>query len=225
VHALLEHLEAVGFDGAPRALGFDEKGRQVLSYVEGSPGLASGPDDEGLASSARLIRRYHDAVDGFVPPPGAAWQFMVGAPLKGPVVCHNDLAPLNTVYDSGHARALVDWDFAAPGSREWDVAYALWRYVPLYEDAAWLQRHGEPLPPDKPRRLRIFCDAYGLEDRSGIVDLVRRRVQVLYDSVRTWGEAGVGEYAHIWADTRGRQWLGTIDFIDREREAWDRALV
>ena len=31
VHALLDHLESVGFDAAPRALGTDEQGREVLS--------------------------------------------------------------------------------------------------------------------------------------------------------------------------------------------------
>jgi len=35
VHALLRHLEAVGFDGAPRVLGIDGQGREVLSYVPG----------------------------------------------------------------------------------------------------------------------------------------------------------------------------------------------
>src|SRR5690349_7680727 len=35
VHALLQHLEAVGFAGAPRAHGFDEQGREVLTYLPG----------------------------------------------------------------------------------------------------------------------------------------------------------------------------------------------
>jgi hypothetical protein len=35
IDALLIHLERVGFEGAPRALGYDESGRQVLSFVEG----------------------------------------------------------------------------------------------------------------------------------------------------------------------------------------------
>ena len=39
VHDLLRHLEAKGFDGAPRALGFDEHGREVLSFIDGD-GLA-----------------------------------------------------------------------------------------------------------------------------------------------------------------------------------------
>jgi hypothetical protein len=35
VHDLLRHLERVGFGGAPRALGTDEDGREVLTYVPG----------------------------------------------------------------------------------------------------------------------------------------------------------------------------------------------
>jgi len=36
VHALLGHLNDVGYTGAPRTLGFDELGRHVLQYVEGT---------------------------------------------------------------------------------------------------------------------------------------------------------------------------------------------
>jgi hypothetical protein len=35
VHALLRHLEDVGFDDAPRALGFDNQGREMLTYLPG----------------------------------------------------------------------------------------------------------------------------------------------------------------------------------------------
>jgi hypothetical protein len=35
VRELLLHLEAVGFDGAPRHLGTDQLGREVLSWIEG----------------------------------------------------------------------------------------------------------------------------------------------------------------------------------------------
>src|SRR4051794_31386189 len=35
VHALLTHLEAVGYAGAPRLLGVDEHGREILSSLAG----------------------------------------------------------------------------------------------------------------------------------------------------------------------------------------------
>src|SRR5690606_36649810 len=77
VHSLLRHLEAVGFTGAPRALGFDERGREVLSYLEGECGAyplaGHWVTDEALAAVATMLRRFHDAQYGFRPQPGAVW--------------------------------------------------------------------------------------------------------------------------------------------------------
>ena len=46
VHALLEHLADVGFDGAPRVEGFDDEGREVLEYVAGE--IRDSYDDDEL---------------------------------------------------------------------------------------------------------------------------------------------------------------------------------
>src|SRR3954454_24031204 len=32
---LLQHVEREGFEGAPRALGFDDQGREVLAFIDG----------------------------------------------------------------------------------------------------------------------------------------------------------------------------------------------
>lgn len=132
VHALLHHLERVGFEAAPRVQGVDEKGREILTFVPGETGVP--PDDEALVETARFVRRFHDAISAFRPPPDARWQVMVGAPASGDLVCHNDLSPANTVTRSQRPIAFLDWDLAAPGTRLWDIAYAVWRFVPLYRD-------------------------------------------------------------------------------------------
>ena len=54
-HALLRHFERVGFDGAPRVLGLDEQGREVLSYVEG----IGGP--RAAARETTCSRRWADS--------------------------------------------------------------------------------------------------------------------------------------------------------------------
>jgi hypothetical protein len=62
VHAVLRHLEAAGFDGAPRLLGIDEDGREVLTYIDGKT-IDRSPvslSDGRLVSAAQLIRRFHD---------------------------------------------------------------------------------------------------------------------------------------------------------------------
>ena len=40
----------------------------------------------------------------------------------------------NTVFSEERPAAFIDWDLSAPGPRWWDVAYALWHFVPLYGD-------------------------------------------------------------------------------------------
>jgi hypothetical protein len=197
VHALLRHLEARGFDAAPRALGRDQAGREMLSYIPGqtAPASLDGIEsDDVLAAVARLTRRYHDAVADFVPPADAAWQFTVGAPLAGEVICHNDIAPWNIVFDGTRPRALIDWDFAAPAPRAWDIAYALWRCVPLYDG----KEFGGPAA--QARRIKLFCATYGLADRRGLLDTIERRQQVLYDTLVTWGQAGVPGFAEMLRD-------------------------
>ncbi len=193
VHALLRHLETAGFAGAPRVLGIDERGREILTHLPGEAGsMMPAPaymwSDEALVEAARLVRRYHDAISGFVPPSGARWRSQVGVPPDDEIMCHNDVAPWNTVFLDGKPCALIDWDFAAPGSRLWDVAYAVWRWVPAYPE--WKCRIVGSETPDYGRRARLFCDAYGLEDRSGLLDTMRRRMQVLSHTIRSWGAAG-----------------------------------
>jgi hypothetical protein len=68
VGRLLRHLSAVGFDGAPRALGVDDRGRDVLTFVDGwiPPNLDRFPD-ETLVAAARLLRRFQ------TPRPARSW--------------------------------------------------------------------------------------------------------------------------------------------------------
>ena len=98
VHRLLHHLEAVGFEAAPRLLGVDEQGREVLSFIDGwvPPNLDHFPDE--ILAAARLLRGLHDAT--------------AGSELAGghEVVCHNDPSPCNYVFVDGRPVALIDFD-------------------------------------------------------------------------------------------------------------------
>lgn len=225
VHALLRYLEDVGFDAAPRVLGIDADGREVLTFMDGEDGhharKAALHDDDALVAVGQLIRRYHDAVTGFVAPPDAQWQFQGDAPRTG-IVCHNDLAPVNTVYVDNRPRAFIDWDFAAPAPPEWDLACAAWSFVPLYDDD-FCRQYGYPDSARGPR-LRLLCDGYGLTDRAGFIDLIRARQRALYDMVRLRAQAGIAHYVGIWRDTSGQRWLDAISYLDRERDEWARHL-
>jgi hypothetical protein len=92
VVALLQWYETTGFDGAPRYLGIDEQGREMLTFVEGDPAFAPVPSNDDVVSEiGQLLRRAHDAQAGFAPPQDAAWDAHVAGGATGEVICHLDL--------------------------------------------------------------------------------------------------------------------------------------
>ena len=157
VHRLLRHLEAVGFAGAPRRLGVDEHGREVLSFVDGwVPANLDRFPDHTLVAAARLLRRFHDAT--------------AGSALAGrhDVVCHNDPSPCNSVFVAGSPAAFIDFDHAAPGDRLRDVAYAGWLWSLSADD------DGPPVA-EQARQLRLMAQSYGLRVTTTLFDAVLRR--------------------------------------------------
>ena len=199
-HALLRHLADVGFAGAPRFLGVDEQGREVLSFVPGTaitpPYPAWALTDEALVSVARLLRDYHQAVSTFEPSPHT-WPPSPPASFAGGLVSHNDVNLDNVVFRDQRAVALIDFDLASPGCRVWDVACAVRLWAPLRPDRYIDDsRRGRALD-----RLRLFVDGYGLADaeRAQLVPAIQQNHEWCYDIVGTEaarGHAGFGDY---WA--------------------------
>jgi hypothetical protein len=212
IHALLRHLD--GFDGAPRVLGIDDRGREILEFV---PGAMAWPDmgplatDEGLARAADVLRRYHEAVAGFTVPEDAVWQFPDMAPdgepyLGGeqPIVCHNDCAAWNLVMSAARW-AFIDWDVAGPRPRLWDVAYAV-RGMVLVDPESDI-RH----------RVAVFADAYGLgvTERLRLPEIVIARISSSIAMMRRRAEAGVEPWATMWAGGHGAAWNETLTLARR----------
>jgi aminoglycoside phosphotransferase (APT) family kinase protein len=155
---------AAGFAGASSPVGIDADGRERLVFVEGDVPLPPYPDwsqtDAALASVARLLRGLHDAARGF-DPRGHTWDAGLADPAGGTVVCHNDVCPENVVFRDGAAVALLDFEFAAPGRPVYDLAHLARLCVPI-DDEADQARLGWR-PADRPARLRVVADAYGLD--------------------------------------------------------------
>jgi hypothetical protein len=175
VHELLRYLEAVGFDATPRVHGIDHEGCEILSYAPGDSGAhgwAYVVPDDGLRAYARLLRRYHDAVRTYSPPPAAIWSRVTGAPGPDELVCHGDCGPWNVVWHDGSPVALVDFDHARPASPLDDVAYALEFSAPFRDDAECVRWLRFPEPPNRRHRIEVFAGAYGLTTTDGLVERV-----------------------------------------------------
>lgn len=167
VHALLNSLRDGGVVEAPRPLGFDETGREVLTFLPGTMlNDAAGSirwSETVLEQSGELLRRFHDAGET-LGLDGLEWRSPSHDPVE--VVCHNDFAPYNLVVRGDRVVGIIDVDMASPGPRIWDLAYLAYRLVPFAEDA-------DPDAPAGARhrfgRLRRLIDAYGIDFASSDV--------------------------------------------------------
>ena len=226
VHALLTHLKARGFQGSPGVHGFDEQRREILDFVEGRVLDYPLPDsvltDDALRSVGELLREYHQATLGFVPPPDTAWYFEPHEPAE--VLCHGDFAPHNLVFHGGRAAAVIDFDTAHPGPRVWDFAWTAFCFgLSSMDDAgAPLDALGEQL-----RRVRVLADAYGLspEEREALPDVTIARLRHLVAHIREQAAAGHPGFSTHVAEGHDIHYLAAVAKIDGSRDAMVAALA
>jgi Phosphotransferase enzyme family len=220
VHAFLRQVRGTGFDGVPQPAGFEADGRRErLTFIEGDAPRVPYPDwaraDEALASVASLMVRFHRAAAACDPALGTRhWNDEIADPEGGPIVCHNDVCLENVVFRDGIAVALVDFDYCAPGRAVFDLAQCARMCVPIDDDESASLLGWDH--PDRPTRLRLVCDAYGL-DGAGRVELL----EVLDDAVAHGGEfvkrhrdAGEPGFAAMW------DWMGGQERWDRRKRWW-----
>lgn len=138
---VLRELNDRGYRWAPRYLGVDEQGRDVLSFVDGATtDHPSQRDERCYAAMGRMLRQLHDLTRGSELAAGGA------------CVVHGDPGPFNVVMRDGMPVALIDWDSAHPGDPFVDVGYAGWTWC--------IQAVGNVPLQDQARRLHEFVDGY-----------------------------------------------------------------
>ncbi|XAS77245.1 phosphotransferase [Dermatophilaceae bacterium Sec6.4] len=222
VHTVLRHLEQVGFTGAPRFLGVDEQGREMLTFVEGEVAGQPWPqwvaDDDRAASVARLLRALDDAMRPLGLPAGTSqpvsWPGVPDRPGPPPsFLGHRDVAPENVVFRAGRAVSLIDFDLVRASSTVDEVTNLLvwwggWAPPADREDAI------RDLDPAS--RGRLLVDAYGLDDqlRQWVVPVAISTAQRTWYSMENRARTQGGGWATMWSD-------GIGDRIHR-REQWLR---
>lgn len=188
-HECLRHLEGQGFAGAPRFLGVDDKGREILSFLPGHvPADLGHFDDPQLTAAAGLLRRFHDATA----------EMAIVRSAGAEVMCHNDWAPTNAVFVDDVPVALIDFDTARPGERLWDLGYSAFTWLDLGNDCySGLEQC---------RRLAVFADGYGIASCSAprIAAYALARQSTLAASTRARGKHDIADWAAACADWTAR---------------------
>ena len=211
VRSVLRHLGEAGFTGAPRVLGFDDAGREVLAYLNGETVGDALPWPEWVSSDAALtdvgrwLRRLHDVTADFVPARDAMW-FPARDWQPGHVIGHHDAAPYNAVWRQGQLVGFVDWDLAGPTSRDFDLAYTALMWVPLLApDSEWpIVCNGQD---ESYRRLHLLLDAYRyVDDRSPLRTAVAARARRGSEVIRRLADDG---------DPMFQERRGQADDLDR----------
>ncbi|MGI9029137.1 MAG: phosphotransferase family protein [Ilumatobacteraceae bacterium] len=210
-------MRHAGFEGASLPVGIDDDGRERLVFVTGEVPVAPFPEwsqsDTALASIARLLRGLRDAAREF-DHRGLTWDDALADPVGGTVVCHNDVDLSNVVFRDGIAVALLDFEFAAPGRPVYDLAQLARLCVPIDDD--FDQARLGWRPADRPARLRLVADAYGL-DRNGRAELLTAMddaIDRIEAAVRRCVDAGDPNTVALWNRTGGGA------RFDRRRRWW-----
>jgi Phosphotransferase enzyme family len=195
VHGLLTYLADQGFTRAPRPLGFDEQGREILTFLEGESVGRRRPlpawvyAEATLIQVARWLRECHQILANLVPPPDAIWRD--GFPWSdGQIVVHNDATIHNAAWSNGQLTGFFDWDFARPATPEWDLAFAAYTWVPLHARSV-VAGEGFTDFAGRPRRLAQFLGTCGWSATTGdFLDVVEARLIAHAKRIRDQAAAG-----------------------------------
>lgn len=220
IHALLTHLEAAGFSGAPRSFGWDEQGRHLVEWIDGTRADHPNAPDAALdpARIGAFMREMHDALASFVPPAGVRW--FEGLPGPGnDLIIHQDIAPSNIVVAPDGRLVAIDWDAAAPGTRLWDIAQAVHAFAPL--------SRGGLDPQVSAERLARFAEGYGLSEaeREQLLPLLAMRSERMYEYLDIMRITGQSPWIELWERGVGAVWKSDAQWIRENEVHWRGALL
>lgn len=229
IHKLLNHLESKGFNYAPKFLGIDEKGREIISFIEGEAGNYPLKEymwsNEVLKRIAEMLRLYHDAVSDF--PLLNDWKPMDNTPDKIEVVCHNDFAVYNIIFNEKKPVGIIDFDVAAPGPRIWDIAYTLYTCIPLsrhyYTEIGEEVLYNSTLDAERiKQRVNLFFESYGIEGmENGFLEMVLMRVEGLCKYMIKKANEGDVAFQKMKEEGHLEHYQKDLQFIREHGKEWD----
>lgn len=228
IHKLLKHLENKGFKQAPRFLGIDKNGREILTYIEGEAGNYPLQEymwsDDALKDIAKMLRLYHDAVRDF--PLDESWISLDNTPPHYEVLCHNDFAIYNIIFREKKPIGIIDFDNAGPGPKMWDLAYTLYTCVPLsrYNLAESSEKEIRYHPVKDAERIKqrvaLFFDSYGEKAEENYLEMVVLRLEGLCKTIIRKANEGDLAFQKMVAEGHVEHYQKDIRFIREHGHEW-----
>jgi hypothetical protein len=216
VHRFLEFLISKGFDLVPKPYGFTEDNEEILSYVPGTaanfPLPANFMNDEMIIGAAKLLKEYHDIGSEYLHELHGDEKWMLSAVEPAEVMCHEDFAPYNVTLIDGKPAGIIDFDTLHPGPALWDIAYAVYRWVPFtspdnpdhYDDT-----------PEQIRKMKVFLDAYGATEKQRVElpAMMVKRLTALVEFMTAEANGGNRDFAKNIEDGHATIYRNDINYI------------
>lgn len=227
IHRLLKHLENKNFHYAPKFLGIDEHGKETLSFIEGEAGHYPLKgymwSNDVLKEIAKMLRLYHEAVSDF--PLLDEFKPIDNTPQKVEVLCHNDFAIYNIIFNHQKPVGIIDFDVAGPGPKIWDIAYTLYTCLPL--SRFYLSETAQKIYYNPSRhaslinqRLKLFFEAYGEEIPQNFLEIVLLRLEGLCKTIKRKAHEGDLAFQKMIDEGHLTHYQHDITFIQEHGKEW-----
>ncbi|WP_197659900.1 aminoglycoside phosphotransferase family protein [Mobilitalea sibirica] len=213
----MNYLHDRGFHKVPYPYGVDHNDNEILSYVDGIVHNGLLPEDvmsdEALISVATVMSEYHALGEEYSKTLSGNEKWML--PLREPVetMCHGDFAPYNLAMKGKKVSGIIDFDTLHPGPRMWDIAYALYRWIPLMSPDN-PENFGKE--EDKIKRMDLFLASYGVEHYklSEVIEWVINRLQYLIHFMQEEARSGNEIFVRNIEAGHLDQYIKDIEYIN-----------
>jgi hypothetical protein len=216
VHRFLEFLIRKGFDLVPKPYGFTEDSEEILSYVPGTAFNYPLPkiymNDEMIIGAAKLLKRYHNISRDYINELRGDEKWMLLPVKPAEVMCHGDFAPYNVTLIDDTPMGIIDFDTLHPGPAIWDIAYAVYRWIPFTSPEN--PDHYDDLD-EQIRKIKVFMDSYGANagQRVDLPVIMIKRLTALIDYMTAEADNGNRDYAKNLEDGHVIIYINDINYI------------
>ncbi|MBR3772528.1 MAG: aminoglycoside phosphotransferase family protein [Clostridium sp.] len=221
IHEFLNYLRKSGMINIPVPYGINEEYKEILSFVPGTAYNYPLPmelrTDEVLKEAARLLKNYHRLGKCYLKKLTGkeVWMLPPIAPME--VMCHGDFAPYNVTIVDGKPAGIIDFDTLHPGPVLWDVAYAVYRWVP-FTSTSNPDYYDEI--EEQVRKAKVFLDAYEatLQERKALPDMMVKRLESLVSYMTGQAKEGNEDFEKNLKEGHGELYMQDIAYINKYKE-------